>query len=77
MRWQCEGYMEIGKCRLGSCKEKIPTHAAHEWGTQMGIRGRSPALAVLSCARADFLRGHNARSNQKSLALSIVEQVTS
>ncbi len=33
MRWQCEEQMEIGKWKLENCKERIPAHVAHEWGT--------------------------------------------
>ncbi len=40
MRWEYEERLEIGKWKLESCEEKIPTHAAHEWGTRHSAEAR-------------------------------------
>jgi len=31
--WECGEQIETGKVKLENSEEKIPTHAAHEWGT--------------------------------------------
>jgi hypothetical protein len=33
MRWECGEQIETAEVKLENCEEKIPTHAAHEWGT--------------------------------------------
>jgi hypothetical protein len=34
MRWECGDQIETGKVKSENSEEKIPTHAAHEWGTR-------------------------------------------
>jgi len=34
MRWECGGKLKLEKLKLENSEEKIPTHAAHEWGAR-------------------------------------------